>query len=68
LVGVFDWIEVRLVIRCRVLRRHLKASFPRALAAPPDLARQVMWSYTFYRPILTRFHQGLWQAVDLLDV
>jgi hypothetical protein len=52
------------------MRRHfIEASIPRARwPAPSDLARQVMWSYTFYRPSLTKLHQGLWQAVDLLDV
>jgi len=32
------------------------------------LAGQVMWFYTFYRPSLTRSHEGLWLAVDLLDL
>jgi hypothetical protein len=66
----FDLIEVRLAIRRRAnaAGTSLKPPFPRSLAAPSDLARQVMWSYTFYRPTLTRLHWGVWLAVDLLDV
>ena len=54
-----------LAIRCGVNPQALRRS-RRSLAASPDSAHQVMWSYTCDRPPLTLHQQSL--AGTLLDV
>jgi hypothetical protein len=70
----FELIEVQLAVRWSVEPQALHGSlhFPRTPAAPSDLSAGLgasgTRSYTFYRPNLTRLHEGLWLAVNLLDI